>query len=104
MKRLTVISLLDFQRALSLKKSDGPGVTIMAEEGGFCSLSVLTITRGLSTVGKPATSIKVPMKFADYDEARFQKKLPRGSAGGSSSGRIAQHRADAVLRQHRRLR
>lgn len=49
---------------------------------------------------------KVPMKFADYDEARFQKRLPRGSAGGGSSGRIycPQHRADAVLRQHWRLR
>ena len=24
---------------------------------------------------------KVPMKFADYDEARFQKKVSRGAAG-----------------------
>ena len=41
---------------------------------------------------------KVPMKFAE-------RRLPRSAAGGSPPGRVhrAQYRADAVLRQHRRL-
>ncbi len=50
---------------------------------------------------------KVPMKFADYDEARFpERRLPRGTTCSSASGRIhrPQHRADAVLREHRCLR
>ena len=50
---------------------------------------------------------KVPMKFADYDEARFQKEgfrvVPPAAVRQGAFNRT-QHRADAILREHRCLR
>jgi len=49
---------------------------------------------------------KVPMKFADYDEARFRAEGMRVVPGSGSPGRLyrQEHRVDALLRQHRCLR
>ncbi len=49
---------------------------------------------------------KVPMKFADYDEARFQKKVSASFRRRPFVRGVyrSQHGSDAVLCEHRRLR
>ena len=50
---------------------------------------------------------KVPSKFADYGSCRFpRRRLPRGAAGGCAARRVHRQKrgADALIREHRRLR